>query len=81
MLQGMTPNDRYGGPCHIVKKAIAELDDSDKKILFDALDNIQFSNLRLSSELTERGFSVSENVIRRHRTGKCACARNAKTAT
>lgn len=78
MLEGMTPSNRYGGPCQLIKRA-NELSDADKKILFDALNDARFSNLRLSSELTERGFAVGDNVIRKHRIGICACARNAKT--
>jgi hypothetical protein len=61
-----------------MRAANEKLDASDKKILEQALADKRFSSLRLSTQLTERGFNVSENVIRRHRIGSCACARNAK---
>jgi hypothetical protein len=61
-----------------MRSANEKLDASDKKILQQALADKRFSSLRLSTQLTERGFTVSENVIRRHRIGSCACARNAK---
>jgi hypothetical protein len=78
MLEGITPSDRYNGPCFLIKSANEKLDASDKKILEEALADKRFSNLRLSGQLTERGFAVSENVVRRHRIGSCACARNPK---
>jgi hypothetical protein len=61
-----------------MRAANEKLDASDKKILQQALADKRFSSLRLSTQLTERGFTVSENVIRRHRIGSCACARNSK---
>jgi hypothetical protein len=61
-----------------MRSANEKLDASDKKILEQALADKRFSSLRLSTQLTERGFTVSEHVIRRHRIGSCACARNAK---
>ena len=78
MLEGITPSDRYSGPCFLMRAANEKLDASDKKILEQALADKRFSSLRLSTQLTERGFTVSENVIRRHRIGSCACARNSK---
>lgn len=78
MLEGITPSDRYSGPCFLMRSADEKLDDNDKKILLQALADKKFSALRLSTQLTEHGFEISENVIRRHRIGSCACARNAK---
>lgn len=76
MLEGLTPREsRHVGPCTIFRRADELLDEADKKILFEALENKMFSNLNLAEQLTQRGFPISENVIRKHRIGKCSCAR------
>lgn len=78
MLEGLTPQSRFADECSVIRRAKAELSESDQKILFDALENKLFSNLNLAKQLTERGFKVSEGLIRAHRIGGCACARKSK---
>ena len=76
MLEGLAPTPRkYIGPCLIFKRADELLDEADKKILFEAVNSKLFSNLGLAEQLTQRGFPISENTIRKHRIGKCSCAR------
>ena len=76
MLEGLAPRPKTRvGPCTVLQRADELLDEADKKILFEALDNPMFSNLNLAEQLTQRGFIISENVIRKHRIGKCSCAR------
>jgi hypothetical protein len=76
MLEGIAPRPKKTiGPCLIFRRADELLDEADKKILFDALENKMFSNLGLAEQLNQRGFPISENVIRKHRVGKCSCAR------
>ena len=75
MLEGLAPKSHLKTKCAIIERAEQMLDDSDQQILFDALANKLFSNLNLAEQLTQRGFAVSETVIRKHRIGKCACAR------
>jgi hypothetical protein len=76
MLEGIAPLPRRNtGPCLIFKRADELLDEADKKVLFEAVENKMFSNLGLAEQLTQRGFPISENVIRKHRIGKCSCAR------
>jgi hypothetical protein len=58
-----------------MQRAAEQLDAKDQKILVEALENKLFSNLNLAEQLTQRGFPVGENIIRKHRIGKCACAR------
>jgi hypothetical protein len=78
MLEGLAPTDYRTGPCGLVKRAHSELSPTDRDILLAALENRMFSNLNLAEQLTERGFSTGEAVIRKHRNGKCACARKPK---
>ena len=73
MLEGLTPpvKERL---CIIGKQA-AELDSKDLTILMDALANPRWSSEALALALTERGFKVSDSVLRKHRRKECACAR------
>lgn len=78
MLEGLAPRDYNVGPCSIIKRAHSELSPSDREILLAALENKLFSNTNLAEQLTQRGFSIGETTIRKHRNGKCSCARNSK---
>jgi hypothetical protein len=73
MLEGMTPPSKEM-LCAVMSRA-AELEPADLKILLDALKDKRWSNLGLAETLTERGFTISESTLRKHRVGKCACAR------
>lgn len=75
MLEGLAPKSYLKTQCTLIERAEKLLDEKDQQILFDALANKLFSNLNLAEQLTQRGFAISENVVRRHRIGKCACAR------
>lgn len=75
MLEGLAPKSYVKTKCSLIERAEAKLNESDQAILLEAVANKLFSNLNLAEQLTERGFSISENVIRKHRLGKCACAR------
>jgi hypothetical protein len=75
MLEGLAPKSYLKTKCALIERAEAQLSASDRDILLDAVANKLFSNLNLAEQLTQRGFAVSENLIRKHRIGKCACAR------
>jgi hypothetical protein len=70
MLEGLTPKvTRF--PCQV--KSVAEsLEDADKKILFDAVnDSTRWSANGLSSALNSRGLVLSRYAIEKHRSGRC----------
>lgn len=73
MLEGLTPPNKES-LCAVMLRA-ADLEPADLKILLDALADARWSNLGLAEALTERKFIISESTIRKHRVGKCACAR------
>lgn len=75
MLEGLAPRSYTPEHCSIVQRAHTELNETDRKILLEALENKLFSNLNLAEQLTQRGFPIGETTIRKHRSGKCACAR------
>ncbi len=75
MLEGLNvpgPNR----PCVVARKA-ADLDEKDRKILEEALENPRWSTNALRMALIERGFSISDTALRGHRTRSCSCARTA----
>lgn len=80
MLEGLAPTPRKAaGPCLIFRRADElGLSDQDKQILLEAVNNKLFPNLNLAEQLTQRGFPISENSIRKHRIGKCSCARESE---
>ena len=73
MLEGLAPKQR-NHICSLMQNAAEVLDDSDIKILLDALADKRFSNNGLAEALTDKGFKVTETQVRRHRIKKCACA-------
>lgn len=73
MLEGLTPPVKES-LCAVMQRA-ADLEPADLKILLDALQDSRWSNLALAKELTNRGFQVSEGVVRKHRNKTCCCAR------
>lgn len=74
MLEGLTPPPNKSVYCKI-EQLSATLDESDKKILTDALDNPDWSANGLSMALRQRGFSVADVTITKHRQKACACYR------
>lgn len=72
MLEGLTPPERTF-PCH-VRTILERLDESDKKILLDALADMEsWSHVALAQALTQRGIQCSDKPIRKHRSGICSC--------
>jgi hypothetical protein len=74
MLEGMKPAVDARG-CR-VGSVLAELDDSDRQILEDALaDSVRWSAHGLMNALRERGVHMSIHPILNHRKGICRCSR------
>jgi hypothetical protein len=73
MLEGMTPPVKEL-LCAVMERA-AELEPADLKILLDSLADKRWSNNALATELTARGFIISESTVRKHRNKVCACAK------
>ena len=73
MLEGLTPPED-GNLCKVAKMA-ADLSPEDFAILQNAISDTRWSTLALVTALSERGFVVGETAFRRHRNGKCPCAR------
>lgn len=68
MLEGLKPlrNQRVTR----IDEVLLDLDDKDKKILLEALDNPDWSSNGLSLALKHRGISISPSTITRHRENK-----------
>jgi len=74
VLEGLTPNKRIY-ECRVLVVR-SELDDSDRKILDDALaDEKTWSAYALSKALIGRGIIVQDKAIKKHRDGLCICSR------
>lgn len=72
MLEGLTPT-KHVTPC-AVRTLRGKLDESDQSILSDALENREvWGHAPLARALTERGLSISEKAIRKHRSKYCSC--------
>lgn len=72
MLEGLTPIT-YAGKCK-VGQLLDTLDESDAKILQAALDNTEmWSAHGLKNALMQRGISVGDVVIGKHRRNLCVC--------
>lgn len=78
MLEGLAPTNYAKTECSIITRSKTELNADDQKILMEALENPLFSNINLAQQLTERGFPIGETAMRKHRSGKCACARKSE---
>lgn len=73
MLEGLTPPSKEKR-CAVTKRA-ETLSKEDKKLLQEALDNPFWSHEALALELTNRGFIISKDPLRKHRSGVCSCAK------
>jgi hypothetical protein len=73
MLEGMTPPVKES-LCAVMVRA-ADLEPADLKILLDSLEDKRWSNNALATELTARGFEISESTVRKHRNKACACVK------
>ncbi len=60
--------------CLLAQKA-AELSKEDFEILQAALNNPAWSNIGLARALNERGFTIGDTIVLKHRKKTCRCAR------
>jgi hypothetical protein len=60
-----------------VRDTANKLDPADAKILLEAANNPEWGFTDLVKALAARGIQLSDNSIRRHRFGTCACGSNA----
>ena len=76
MLEGLTPPKNRAVYCRI-EQLLEDMTPEDKKILIDALANTgAWSANSLSSALRQRGVSVADTTITKHRNKTCACYRD-----
>lgn len=76
MLEGLTPPENKSVFCK-VKETLSSLDDSDRKILEDALaDTERWKHKTLSNALRAKGVSLADTTISKHRLRVCACFRS-----
>jgi hypothetical protein len=73
MLEGLKPPSKEAS-CAVTKRA-ETLSKEDKQALQEALLSPFWSHEALALELTNRGFVISKDPIRRHRKGLCNCAK------
>lgn len=73
MLEGLEPPVNKA-VCKVERLA-AELSQEDKEILESALADSRWTTNALVSALADRGFVVGDTALRKHRDGKCCCAR------
>ena len=75
MLEGLTPPKNRAVYCRI-NQLLDDMTSEDQKILTDALaDTIAWSANALSTALRQRGVSVADTTIAKHRNKACACYR------
>ena len=76
MLEGLTPPKSAAIYCK-VDQTIATLSESDANILIAALmDQETWGDRTLSNALRERGISIADTTLRKHRNKVCACFRD-----
>ena len=63
-------------PLCIVRRTADTLEPSDAKILLDAVESHDWGFTDLVRALASRGVKLSDNSLRRHRFGSCACRSN-----
>lgn len=74
MLENLTPPE-HSRSCK-VGSILAELEQSDKTILTDALnDQVRWSSHALMIALKQRGIQISIHPIINHRSGLCRCSK------
>lgn len=72
MLEDLSPYT-YERACK-VRTVANKLEDKDKALLYKYIeDERTWSALGLSKALSEKGISLSDQVIKRHRTKRCSC--------
>lgn len=76
MLEGLEPAQSKSVYCKI-KQTLETLDAKDQKILTDALaDKERWSDKGLSTALRQRGLSIADTTLSKHRKQICACFRS-----
>lgn len=73
MLEGLEPPIK-DALCKVSREA-SKLSPEDFAILQDALNDKRWTTNALVIALNERGFEVGETALRKHRVGRCHCAR------
>jgi hypothetical protein len=71
MLEGLTPPTKVLS-CK-VRELIESLEPKDQEILKAALLDPAWAHLTLTNSLRDRGITISETPIRKHRLGRCSC--------
>ena len=75
MLEGLTPPKNKAVYCKI-DQMLKDLGDSDRLVLEGAIaDKGRWGAKTLSNALRERGLSVADTTITKHRNKTCACYR------
>ena len=76
MLEGLTPPKNRAVYCRIADLA-AEMSETDKEIFLKAVEDKElWSANSLSTALRQRGVSVADTTIAKHRNRACACFRD-----
>lgn len=76
MLEGLKPPPNRAYYCR-VSQVLADLDQTDSEILTQAIaDDHSWPAKTLANALRERGVSLADTTISRHRKKICACGRN-----
>lgn len=75
MLEGLTPPPNKAIYCK-VDQISRDLDESDRKIFIEAVDGVEKWGARtLTNALRQRGISIADTTITKHRVKACACYR------
>ena len=75
MLEGLTPPKNKTVYCKI-EQTVSSLSEADAKILTEAIENTDaWGSRTLSTALRERGISIADTTISKHRSRTCACYR------
>jgi hypothetical protein len=76
LLEGLKPPPNKSIYCRL-SQVLAELDKADSEILGQAVSDEQsWPAKTLANALKERGLSLSDTTISKHRRKLCACGRN-----
>lgn len=76
MLEGMTPPKNNSVYCRVADMA-AEMTETDRAIFIEAMDDLDnWKANTLSIALRQRGISVADTTIAKHRKRACACYRD-----
>lgn len=73
MLEDLTPPVRKYS-CKVASIA-ASLDEKDSKILLEAVNNPDWHFKSLSNALADKGLTIVDTAIAKHRRKQCACFR------